>query len=281
VTCVGALLGLAAAAAFGVSDYLAGVAARRLHFLWVALVGALAGLVCSTAALAWQHGEGASATALGWGGVGGVGTAAGTLALYRGYGHGQMAVAGPLSAVGAAALPAVIGAALGDRLPPLAVVGVALALPGIWLMSRSPGDGQGIARVGVVDGLAAGAGFALLFVAFSQAGDSAGLWPVVAGMLVTSLLLGIGTVAARPASPRARETWPIIGLAGLLGVTGDALYLVATHHALLAVAAVLASLYPGITIAMAAVWLGERPDGRQVTGLLIGAVAVGAIVTGS
>ena len=55
---MGALLGLAAAVAFGVSDYVAGVAARRLHFVWVSLVGAVTGLAGAAAALVRVDGAG-------------------------------------------------------------------------------------------------------------------------------------------------------------------------------------------------------------------------------
>ena len=276
---MGAVLGLAAAVAFGVSNYVAGIGARRLHFLWVSLIGALTGLVGSAVALVWLHGNGPDPTALGWGGSSGVGSAVGTLALYRGYGHGQMAVAGPLSAVGAAALPAVVGALLGDHLPPIAIAGVLLALPGIWLMSRAPGGSVGHARVGVVDGLASGAGFGLLFIALSRAGDRAGLWPIVAGMVVSSVLLGVSTAVARPPWQGSSMLVLVLILAGLLSVSADILYFLATHQALLTIAAVLASLYPGVTIAMAAIWLRERPDRGQVVGLVVSAVAVTAIVT--
>ena len=80
-----------------------------------------------------------SGPAVPWGLAAGLGAAIGATALDRGYGHGQMAVAGPLSAVGAAALPAVVGVLLGDRLPWVGIVGIVLAIPAIWLMSRSSG----------------------------------------------------------------------------------------------------------------------------------------------
>ena len=55
---MGALLGLAARVAFGVSDYVAGVAARRLRFVRVSLVGAVTGLAGAAAALVWVDGAG-------------------------------------------------------------------------------------------------------------------------------------------------------------------------------------------------------------------------------
>ena len=48
---MGALLGLAAALAYGVSDFIAGVASRRHHFTWVSLLGFVAALLASGVAV--------------------------------------------------------------------------------------------------------------------------------------------------------------------------------------------------------------------------------------
>jgi uncharacterized membrane protein len=133
---MGALLGLASALAFGVSDYVGGLAARRIHFLMVTIVGEAIGALTTWTCLIWFHGHGPTTGALLWGACSGLGAGAGTIALYRGYGHGEMAVTGPLSAVGAAVVPAVVGISLGDDLPPVGLAGVVLAIPAIWLMSR-------------------------------------------------------------------------------------------------------------------------------------------------
>jgi drug/metabolite transporter (DMT)-like permease len=58
-----------------------------------------------------------------------------------------------------------------------------------------------------------------------------------------------------------------------------AAYFGAAHEGMLTVAAVLASVYPGVTVALAAVFLRERPGRRQLLGLASGAVAVVLIAT--
>jgi drug/metabolite transporter (DMT)-like permease len=98
-------------------------------------------------------------------------------------------------------------------------------------------------------------------------------------MVVSSVLLGVSTAVARPAWEGSSMLVLVLILAGLLSVSANILYFLATHQALLTIAAVLASLYPGVTIAMAAIWLRERPDRWQVVGLVVSAVAVTAIVT--
>lgn len=275
-----ALLGLAAAVAFGISDFVAGVGARRLHFLWVTLLGQSASAAVIWIALIWVHGAGPTPQAALWGACSGIGSAVGTLALYRGYGRGEMAVAGPLSAIGAAALPAVIGIALGERLDGLQLAGIVLALPAIWLMAASGGSAGRRLRGGVVDGLVSGLGFGGLFTMLKLAGGSSGLWPVALGQAVAVLLLIIAVAVRRPAAtstPRASGQWFAV-IAGVLGITATLLYFAAAQSGLLSIAAVLTSLYPGITVALAAAVLHERPALTQQAGMLLGAVSITAIV---
>jgi uncharacterized membrane protein len=284
---LGALLGLASAIAFGVSDYVGGLAARRIHFLIVTIVGESVGVLVTWTCLLWFHGHGPTAQAVLWGALSGVGSAAGTLALYRGYGHGEMAVTGPLSAVGAAVVPAIVGISTGDDLPPVGLAGVIVALPAIWLMSTTRGmeasTGGGL-RVGVVDGLASGLGFGVLFIALGLAGDGSGLWPVAAGQTAAVVLVLTVALTTR-AAPLSRQMLPGPSgrqslAAAILGITATILYFRAAHTSLLTVAAVLTSVYPGVTVALAAILLRERPSATQWWGLGLGAVAVTAIVLG-
>jgi uncharacterized membrane protein len=278
------LLGLASAIAFGVSDYLAGVLSRRLHFTLVGLISQVSATALAWASLPWTGGPRPATAALAWGALSGIGGGVGSLALYRGLGRGKMSVVGPLSSVGAAALPALAGIALGDRPSPLAIGGVLLALPAIWLVASSsgrPGGERAAGPSGVGDGLLAGAGFGLLFIGLARAGDGAGLWPVATGQLTALVLLtvvvGVRLATTRPALPGGpRALLPPL-LVGCLSVTATLLYFLATHSGLLTIVAVLASLYPGITVLLAWLLLGERITRVQRAGLALCAVAVAAI----
>jgi uncharacterized membrane protein len=66
-------------------------------------------------------------------------------------------------------------------------------------------------------------------------------------------------------------------LVGCLSVTATLLYFLATHTGLLTIVAVLASLYPGITVLLAWFLLGERITRVQRVGLALCAIAVTAI----
>jgi uncharacterized membrane protein len=275
---LGAVLGLASAVSFGMCDFVAGLAARRLSFWWVTLLSLVSSVAVAWVVVGVQQ-ESLALRSVVWGTAAGVGAAAGATALYRGYGRGQMAVAGPLSSIGAAALPAVVGAALGERLPALGLVGVILALPGIWLMSSTASTGASV-RAGTGDGLLAGCGFALEFVGLERAGNASGLWPVALSQSVALVLVALLMTVRRPAWRADLGAATLATGAGLLSLLATGLYFLAAHAGLLTVAAVLASLYPGVTVLLAAVFLHERPDSRQITGLLLGAVAVTLIVVG-
>jgi uncharacterized membrane protein len=278
------LLGLASAIAFGVSDYLAGVLSRRLHFTLVGLISQASATALAWASLPWTGGPRPAMAALAWGALSGIGGGVGSLALYRGLGRGRMSVVGPLSAVGAAALPALAGLALGDRPSPVAIGGVLLALPAIWLVAAPAGETGGerpAGPSGIGDGLLAGAGFGLLFIGLARAGDGAGLWPVAMGQLTALVLLtvvvGARLAVTRPALPGGPRALLAPLIVGCLSVTATLLYFLATHSGLLTIVAVLASLYPGVTVLLAWLLLGERVTRVQRAGLALCAVAVAAI----
>src|SRR6516162_4661220 len=273
---MGILLGLAAALLYGGSDFGGGLASRRFGPIRVTVIGAAVSAVLAWAALIASGGPGPSARAIVWGLAAGLGGGTGTLVLYRGLARGQMSVVGPVSAVGAAVVPVVAGVALGEHPSVLAVAGVLVSLPAIVLVAAS-GSVRGKLGGGLVDGLAAGLAFGILFVGLAQAGRNAGLWPVASEQ--TGALLPVLAVAVKSRVP-LRIPVRAAGLPVLAGVSGMAAtlaYFYATHFSMLAVAAVLVSLYPGVTVLLARLMLNERFSRAQRAGLGLCALAVAAI----
>lgn len=68
--------------------------------------------------------------------------------------------------------------------------------------------------------------------------------------------------------------------AGSLGAGANLMFLLASAGGQLAIVAVLAGLYPAVTVILAAVVLGERPRALQVVGLVAAAMSVVLIVAG-
>jgi drug/metabolite transporter (DMT)-like permease len=136
------------------------------------------------------------------------------------------------------------------------------------------------AELGVTYGLVAGACFALLFIGLNEAGSGSGLWPVFSGQAVA--LAAVICVAACTRDLRLPEArgGGLAALAGLTGAPATILYFVATHHGLLAVTAVITSLYPAVTILLARVLLGERLTAFRLGGLVLAAASVSLIAVG-
>ena len=280
---LGVLLALGAALAYGLSDFAGGVASRRTSVWPVALTACL-GATLATVVLAVTLPGDPHGSDLLWAALGGIGSGAGTAFLYRGFTRGRMAQVGPVSAVGAALLPAAVGV-LSDERPSLLVwVGMVVALPGIWLVSQEPVE-EGAARAeglagGLVDGVVAGLGFGLLFAALGQVPEGAGYWPLT----VTQLVSLVAVVAAAVALggdpvPRAAGHWLGLGsgVAATIAVLG---FLLARHQGLLSVSAVLTSLYPAATVLLATVFLHERLHRVQSLGLVLCGVSVVCVALG-
>ena len=268
----GELVALASAACFGVTHFVNGLIARRAPGLTVSLYAQLGGTVVTfVVALVWSP---PSLAGAGWGALSGLGTGIGVGFLYRAMSRDALSVVVPVSDVGAVALPVVVGlAVLGERPSPAAAAGIVLALPAIWLVS---GGGR-FAGPGIRYALIAGAGFAVQFLAMKPVPLQAGLWPIVVSRaasvaVILPLVLSTGTsVTLRP-----RLAWPAAA-AGALGSVAIVLYWVATHQQLLAVATVLAALYPAIPVVLALLFLGERLSRKQTLGLCGAAAALGLL----
>ena len=269
------LLGLAAALLYGGADFGGGLLSRRLGSVRVNVLGCTAAAALSLVALAVVPSGPPTLRALGWGLAAGIGGGIGTLMLYRGLARGQMSVVGPVSAVGAAVLPAIAGLAMGQRLQPLAAAGVVLALPAIALVA---GVGRaGRLRSGFGDGLAAGAAFGVLFIGLAQAGPHAGLWPIASEQVSSAVIvLGVAIAAREPLQVGVRSAGLPV-LVGLGGMIATLLFFFATQSGTLATVAILTSLYPGVTVVLARIILHERFSLAQRTGLGLAAIAVVAI----
>jgi drug/metabolite transporter (DMT)-like permease len=154
--------------------------------------------------------------------------------------------------------------------------GQALGVPGGDLPPRaSTATGRHAAGVGL--GLAAGAGFGLFFIGLNEAGSSTGLWPVLVAQMAAMVMVICVATATRelrlpPAGARRLSV-----TTGTIGAAGTAMFFLSTHHGLLAVTAVITSLYPAVTILLARVVSGERLTALRIIGLCLAGASVGLI----
>lgn len=269
------LFALATAICYGASDFAAGLGSRRLSSGLVTFVVQTFALLAAIVAVLLFPGDGPAVHALGWGAVSGLGTAFGTLTLYRGLAMGRMSVVATLSAVVSAVLPVAAGLALGDRLSLVAAVGVALAIPAIGIVSwqESPKKGEQ-GRAGMLEGLLAGVGFSVIFIALDQAGTRSGAWPLVPGQAVALCVIFPFALRIHGQRKALMAALPLIVGAGLLSGAANLLFLASTAHGQLAIVAVLAALYPVVTVLLARTVLGERWSRLQAAGMVAAAAAI-------
>ncbi|SNR88475.1 DMT family transporter [Blastococcus mobilis] len=188
-----------------------------------------------------------------------------------------MSVIAPVTAVTAAAVPALVGLLGGDRIGPWAAVGIVLALAAVILVSAEGGLGalRAARPASLVPALAAGSAFGLFFVLLDRTSGDVGLTPLVAARIASVLLVVALARTARQPLGVTRPALPLVAVSGLGDMTANALFLLATQaDGQLAITGVLASLYPVSTVVLAQLLLRERLVGAQVAGLGAAVVAV-------
>ena len=273
------LLALGSAVVYGAADFCGGVASRRASSFAVVAVSQAAGLAVLLLLLPWLGGT-STAADLAWGGAAGLAGAAGLVLFYRALADGVMSVVAPVTAVMAAAVPVLVGVALGEQISPWAAAGIVLALVAVVLVAAEGGlSSLRTARpASLTPALAAGAGFGLFFVLLDRTHDNAGLTPLVAARLV-SIAFVVALALGRGLSLRIPGTaLPIVVLTGVGDMAANALFLVATQvGGQLAIIGVLTALYPASTVLLAQVLLRERLAGTQVAGLGAAVAAVALI----
>ena len=189
-----------------------------------------------------------------------------------------MGVVAPIAGVLGAGVPVVVGGVL-EGLPAFAqLAGIALALVSVVLVTRARDESGGSRGVGFA--ILAGIGFGAFFVFLGRVGPGSAFAPLVIVRLVAMLLIGAIVIATRGTWRLSRPSWIPVAIAGTLDMGGNLWYLLAAQQGRLDVAAVLASLYPVVTILLAAAILRERIGRLQAIGILTALAAIVLIAAG-
>jgi uncharacterized membrane protein len=274
------LLGLAAALLYGGGDFLGGMASRRVHVLTVLMLAESAGAIVALSVAAISP-DAASLAGLAWGASAGLIGGLGLIMFYVGLATGPMSVVAPVSGLVSTVLPVAVALAEGERPGAGVYAGALLCLVAIVLAS-SGGDADGTRRPGrpgraIAYGTASGTAFGLFFLLFRNAGQSGELWPVAAGRIGELVaVLAVAAVLRRGLRPRGADARLLLAAAcaGVIDVVANICYLAATRIGMFGLAVVMASLYPGVTVLLARVVLGERLRWVQRAGLGLAAIGI-------
>lgn len=286
------VLGLSAAAVWGTSDFVGGIASRRLPSSAVVTLSHSLSLALLVS-LALAHGsKWPDARSIGFGLLAGAACGTGVIVLYKALSLGGMGLTAAVSGVLAAVLP-VLWAFSTEGLPRVPqLAGIALAAVAIWMIARAPGSPA--SKQAIVLGAASGVSFGCLYIFLKLAARGGVLWPLACSrMASTTLAAAVTWIGVRKAGAAQRDaatamawpglSWPgwavlgLIAIAGVFDASGNTFYTVATRLGRLDIAAVLSSLYPASTILLAALILKERTTRSQTAGMVLALVAVALI----
>ncbi len=272
------VFGLLSAISWGAGDFTGGLAARKVGAVRAVFYASVIGLIAVTVST-WAANEAVPSLRV-WliAMLAGIFGSTGLILLYAAMANGTMSIAAPVSALLAAALPVLVGT-LTEGLPEtLTLIGFGFALFAVWMVSQSEGGVKDILShlADLKLPLLAGLGFGGYFIVMHRATDEGALLWAMTGSRSSSVLLIFIYMLVTRTSFRVddRSSFPVIGVNGVLDLTGNAFFILAAQAGRLDVASVLSSLYPGSTVMLAWIFLHERLSRTQWIGILSALIAI-------
>lgn len=265
---------LSASLAWGISDFLGGIKTRSVPLLTVLLVSQSVGAALM-AVVALLHGHWPAGRL--WLVEAFLAAVTGTIglaALYGGMAVGLITLVAPVAAT-APILPLIVGLLTGERPRPLQLVGAALALAGVILLSLRPGATETDssrrrgAGIGVALAAVASISFGCFYLGMAAASKSDVVWAAFIQRLASVCLLGATATVLRRLPLLDRPDLPALATIGVLDVGANVLYGAASTIGSIALVPVLASsLYPVEGVVLARLILHERITRWQQAGVL-------------
>jgi len=265
--------GLLASASWGAGDFSGGLATRKQSVISVLLLAHLVGLFLFLGLALLSREVIPAITDLGWGALAGLSGAVGLGALYSALASGRMGLAAPMVGVIAAIIPVIVSMLANGAPSTLQLVGFAIGIASLWLVSYSGGQVPQRKILGLA--LLSGLGFGMFLVLIDRVQSDAIFWPLAAARAASFIVMfGITIVSRRGWRPSDNRQWAFISLSGILDAAANAFFVVASHLGRLDIAAVLSSLYPAMTVLLAWLFLKERLTRVQILGLVAALVAI-------
>jgi drug/metabolite transporter (DMT)-like permease len=306
--------GLLSASSWGGSDFVGGLGARRAPALLVVVSGhSFTLIVLLTICLCMRLAVPGWRPFL-YSAIGGLEGAFALALFYRALAMGVMGLTAALCGLLTALVPVLFSMIHDGLPTPMVAAGLVLGLCAIWLITRTPNASEGLtggavsqtpstaaqavpltassvaplapaSRAPLLMGALAGIGFGSQLILLKMAGAVSIFWIMTyaraAGVFgLIAVLLVLSRRKPRKAmldEAQSGPRWAFLGLgliAGMLDTLGNLFYILASRLGRLDVAALVSSLYPGGTILLAMLVLGEKPSRQQVAGIALALTAV-------
>lgn len=268
-------LALAAAVSWGASDFAGGVATRRASPFFIVLIAHGVSLLSLLVAILIVHAPLPSWHFISIGLCAGVAGGLGLAAFYRALTLGPMGLTASVAGLLTASVP-VLFSFLSQGLPkPVQLAGFAVAVPAIWFVAN-PKAGTANPKA-LWLGAVAGIGFGVLLTLLNYSSQGGVLWALAMARIASTVIATtLVVVKEKPKAP-SLGLFGFAAATGLLDLAGNTLYTLSTRVGRMDIAAVLSSLYPAVTIFLAALFLKERATRVQIAGMLLALAAVALI----
>jgi drug/metabolite transporter (DMT)-like permease len=283
---LGVILGLTGAVCWGLADFAARFASRRVGAYRTLFFMQFFGFIALSVYLKFAGGF--SHVAPGWQpwaftAVAGLLNVTASLSLYYSFEIGVMSIVGPVSS-SYPALTVALSIASGERINALRGIGIAVTLTGVILAAMSfaskpmnpldaanPSTASRLSRgVGWAILAAVGFGFMFWFLGFHViplVGDAVSVWVIRLTALVSLATFALPTRQSLRL-PHGRIWWQLAAV----GVMDTAAYVAnnaGLHIGPVSVVSVLASLYGAVTVLLSWIFLRERLERSQWLGIVL------------
>lgn len=272
---------LLASCSWGLSDFIGGFASRRFGMVTVLLLIQAGGLVVAGVVLlivspAMLSGPDAL-LACGAGLI----AVTGLACLYSAFAIGTMSVVAPVASAGVV-LPVLVGLLGGDRPSSAQLIGLVVIVTGVMLASRERSETHAerhAARLSVLLALIAGLCLSSFYIFVRTPAEHSILWTVILVRAAPLPIIAAFWWRSGAGLPRPRLAAGILA-AGSIDYLATFLIAAASRGGDLAIVSVLGSMYPVVTVMLAAAVLRERVRPSQYVGVAMALIGVGAVAGG-
>jgi drug/metabolite transporter (DMT)-like permease len=273
------LLALLSSAMWGTADYFAGRLSKKHHPFAVLglsqVFGLFVGILIVVISGSWQGKILGLDGFLIPGALAGMFGYIGLACLYEGLSTGRMGVVSPISSL-STVIPLAYALITGDVLSTITLVGVAIALIGVFCAS-GPELSQGLPIKPILLALGAAAGFGLALTFIAIGSQSSALLTMVSMRAATFFVTISLALKFRTTGNFKKKDMPILIFIGAADFLANLLLGIACTKGLVSVAMVFGSLYPIATAVLAFKFLGERLHKVQYIGIALAVTGVSII----
>ena len=272
----GIISALLSAGMWGGGDFSGGYASRKSHPFQILVIAAFAGVVLLGVCALWQHETFPPLRGIIFSLLAGILGSIGIACLYSALSMGHTAIAASLAAVVGASLPALFTILVIGLPGRPQLLGFALALAGIWLVTQPAKGGTKVSRQVIFLAILAGVGFAGFFILIAQVEPGWVFTPLIIARSM-ALITGLVMLFVRRLPLPSVVNNPVAVLAGVLDAGGNIFFVLAKELARLDIVVMLASLYPVVTVLLAVVILKEHVSRVQWIGAGLCVLAIALI----